>query len=77
MMVNMTIKMICCTLATKTVGGLSSLKGAPSLGSSTLGSLKGAPPLNNNKGETTSIVDTELCCFIFIPKSAICMDYGG
>ncbi|XP_027040418.1 FGFR1 oncogene partner-like isoform X2 [Pocillopora damicornis] len=38
----------------KSNGGLSSLKGAPSLGSSGLGSLKGAPPLpgmNNNNRE--------------------------
>lgn len=38
----------------KSNGGLSSLKGAPSLGSGGLGSLKGAPPLpgmnNNNRG---------------------------
>lgn len=41
--------------ASKSAGGLSSLKGAPSLGNSGLGSLKGAPPLpgmnNNNRGE--------------------------
>ena len=42
--------------ASKSAGGLSSLKGAPSLGNSGLGSLKGAPPLlgmnNNNRGES-------------------------
>ncbi|PFX16820.1 FGFR1 oncogene partner-like isoform X2 [Stylophora pistillata] len=40
----------------KSTGGLSSLKGAPSLGSSGLGSLKGAPPLpgmNNNNREAS------------------------
>lgn len=42
--------------ASKSAGGLSSLKGAPSLGNSGLGSLKGAPPLpgmNNNNREPT------------------------
>ena len=42
-------------LASKAAGGLSSLKGAPSLGNSGLGSLKGVPPLpgmnNNNRGK--------------------------
>lgn len=45
--------------ASRPAGGLSSLKGAPSLGNSGLGSLRGAPPLpgmnnnNNNRQEVT------------------------
>ncbi|KAJ7385888.1 FGFR1 oncoprotein partner [Desmophyllum pertusum] len=42
--------------ASKSAGGLSSLKGAPSLGNSGLGSLKGVPPLpgmNNNNREVS------------------------
>ncbi|XP_078375032.1 centrosomal protein 43-like isoform X2 [Oculina patagonica] len=45
------------TASNKSAGGLSSLKGAPSLGNSGLGSLKGVPPLpgmnNNNNREPT------------------------
>ena len=49
-------------LASRPAGGLSSLKGAPSLGNSGLGSLRGAPPLpgmnnNNNRQGRSSVLE--------------------
>ena len=50
-------------LASRPAGGLSSLKGAPSLGNSGLGSLRGAPPLpgmnnnNNNRQGRSKVLE--------------------
>lgn len=48
--------LLCPFQGSTSAGGLSSLKGAPSLGNSGLGSLKGVPPLpgmnnNNSRGK--------------------------